>query len=52
MDEKGYKASTHEKYQQILKIFYKTVYGNNEFYPECVKWFSVKVGKEKSWQGI
>ena len=48
MDEKGYKASTHEKYRQVLKLFYKTVYGNNEYYPDCVKWFSVKVGKEKS----
>lgn len=48
MDEKGYKASTHEKYRQILKLFYKTVFGNNEDYPDCVKWFSVKVGKEKA----
>ncbi len=47
MDQKGYKASTHEKYRQVLKLFYKTVYGNNENYPDCVKWFSVKVGKEK-----
>jgi integrase/recombinase XerD len=23
------------------------IYGNNEFYPEQVKWFSSKVGKEK-----
>ena len=23
------------------------VYGNNEYYPDCVKWFSVKVGKDK-----
>ncbi len=48
MDEKNYKASTHEKYRQVLKLFYKTVYGNNEYYPDCVKWFSVKVGKEKA----
>jgi site-specific recombinase XerD len=48
MDEKGYKASTHEKYRQVLKLFYKTVYGKNEYYPDCVKWFSVKVGKEKA----
>jgi site-specific recombinase XerD len=48
MDEKGYKSSTHEKYRQVLKLFYKTVYGNNEYYPDCVKWFSVKVGKEKA----
>ncbi len=43
---KGYKASTHEKFRVILKVFYKVVYGNNEIYPDCVKWFSVTVGKE------
>lgn len=46
MNEKGYKASTHEKYRVILKTFYKIVYGNNEEYPNCVKWFSVSVGKD------
>jgi integrase/recombinase XerD len=46
MKKKEYKASTHEKYRVILKIFYKVVYGNNEEYPECIKWFSVSVGKE------
>jgi len=40
MKDKEYKASTHEKYRVILKIFYKVVYGNNEVYPDCVKWFS------------
>jgi integrase/recombinase XerD len=48
MDNKGYKASTNEKFRQVLKLFYKTVYGNNEYYPEQVKWFSVKLGKEKA----
>lgn len=48
MDEKRYKGATHEKYRQVLKLVYKTVYGNNEYYPDCVKWFSVKVGKEKA----
>jgi site-specific recombinase XerD len=48
MDEdKNYKASTIEKMRTILKSFYKIVYGNNEEYPESVKWFSVNVGKEK-----
>jgi site-specific recombinase XerD len=46
MNNKQYKASTHEKFRVILKIFYKVVYGNNEIYPDCVKWFSVTVGKE------
>jgi site-specific recombinase XerD len=48
MEEKGYKTSTQEKFRIILKMFYKVVYGNNEYYPEQVKWFSVQVGKEKA----
>ena len=47
MDDKNYKASTHEKFRRILKFYYKVVYGNNERYPEAVSWFSVNVGKEK-----
>jgi len=45
--EKNYKSSTIEKLRTILKWFYKVVYGNNEEYPDLVKWFSVNVGKEK-----
>jgi hypothetical protein len=48
MEQKGYKASTNEKFRQIMKLFYKVAYGNNECYPEQVKWFSSKLGKEKS----
>jgi integrase/recombinase XerD len=48
MEQKGYKASTNEKCRQVLKLFFKVVYGNNEFYPEQVKWFSSKLGKEKA----
>jgi integrase len=48
MEQKGYKASTNEKFRQVLKLFYKIVYGNDEYYPEQVKWFSVKLGKEKT----
>ena len=47
MNDKEYKASTHEKFRVILKVFYKVVYGNNEIYPDYVKWFSVTVGKEE-----
>jgi len=47
MDNKRYKVETVEKYRAVLKKFYKMVYGNNEYYPDCVKWFSVKVGKDK-----
>ncbi|MDW0335335.1 MAG: tyrosine-type recombinase/integrase [Nitrososphaeraceae archaeon] len=46
MKTKKYKRSTHEKFRVILKSFYKIVYGNNEYYPDAVKWFSVKVGKD------
>jgi len=48
MEQKNYKASTNEKFRQVLKLFYKIVYGNNEYYPEQVKWFSSKLGKEKT----
>jgi site-specific recombinase XerD len=48
MEHKSYKASTNEKFRQVLKLFYKLIYGNNEYYPEQIKWFSVKLGKEKS----
>jgi len=46
-EEKHYKASTNEKFRQVLKLFYKVAYGNGESYPEQVKFFPVKVGREK-----
>ncbi|MGA9940357.1 MAG: tyrosine-type recombinase/integrase, partial [Nitrososphaeraceae archaeon] len=48
MELKNYKASSNEKYRQILKLFYKIVYGNEVSYPEQVNWFSVKLSREKS----
>jgi site-specific recombinase XerD len=50
MDAKGYKASTHEKFRKILKIFYKVIYGQNESHPPQVSWFSTQVGKERKSQ--
>jgi site-specific recombinase XerD len=50
MDTKNYKASTHEKFRKILKIFYKVVFGKNEFHPDSVCWFSTQIGKEKKSQ--
>jgi hypothetical protein len=47
MDNNRYKVETIEKYRAVIKKFYKMVYGNNEYYPDYVKWFSVKVGKDK-----
>jgi hypothetical protein len=48
MEQKKYNASTNEKSRKVLKLFYKIVYGNNEYEPEQVKWFSVKLCKEKA----
>ena len=50
MDTKNYNASTHEKFRKILKIFYKVVFGKNEFHPETVNWFSTQIGKDKKSQ--
>jgi hypothetical protein len=36
-NEMNYKALTIEKYEKILKFFYKVFYGKNAFYPEQVK---------------
>jgi hypothetical protein len=47
-NEMNYRASTIQKYKKILKYFYKVIYGKNEFYPEQVKWFSIKVSKDKA----
>jgi integrase/recombinase XerD len=46
MEQKNYKASTNEKFRQILKLFYKVVYGNGDSYPDQVKFFSTRVRKE------
>ena len=45
--KKHYKVETHEKFRSVLKKFYKIIYGDNQNYPDCVKWFSVKMGKKK-----
>ena len=48
MEQRGYKSSTNEKFRQILKLLFKIVCGNEgEYHPDQVKWFSVKLGKEK-----
>jgi hypothetical protein len=40
-EEKHYRASTNEKFRQVLKLYYKVAYGNGESYPEQVKFFTV-----------
>lgn len=47
MEQKNYKASTNEKFRQIIKLFYKVAYGNGQYYPDQVKFFSARLGKEK-----
>lgn len=46
MEAKGYKPATHEKFRAVLKLFYKIVFGNNEHYPEQVRWVKRKVSKD------
>ncbi len=45
--KKGYLPSTHTKIRQVLKYFFKVVYGNNEYYPEAVAWIKSKVSKDE-----
>ena len=48
IDNKGYKASSNEKFRKVLKFFFKVVYGNNRYYPAQVEWIYTKVSKEKA----
>src|SRR6188472_2594372 len=48
IDNKGYKASSNEKFRKVLKFFFKVVYGNNKYYPEQVEWIYTRVSKEKA----
>jgi site-specific recombinase XerD len=52
IDNKGYKASSNEKFRKVLKFFIKVVYGNNRYYPEQVEWIYTKVSKEKAAAGM
>lgn len=47
IENKGYANPTIQKDRVVLKSFYKIVYGNNEYYPEQVKWFSVDIAHDK-----
>ena len=44
---KDYSPSTHKKIRQVLKYFFKVLYGNNEYYPEAVAWLKTKVSKDE-----
>ena len=45
--KKGYSPSTHTKIRQVLKYFFKVVYGNNEYYPDAVRWLKSRVSKDE-----
>jgi site-specific recombinase XerD len=47
IETKGYANTTIQKDRVVLKSFFKIVYGNNEFYPDQVKWFTVDIGHDK-----
>jgi integrase len=46
IDDRGYSPSTVAKFRQVLKYFYKVVYGNNEYYPKQVAWIK-NISKDK-----
>jgi site-specific recombinase XerD/RNA polymerase subunit RPABC4/transcription elongation factor Spt4 len=47
LEDNGYRPSTLLTYKSIIKKFFKVVYGNNEYYPDAVRWIKLKVSKDK-----
>jgi hypothetical protein len=47
MEEKGWQASTNEKLRQVVKLFHKIAYCNNESYPEQLIGFLLKFGSKR-----
>jgi len=47
LEDSGYRPSTLLTYKSIIKKFFKVVYGNNEYYPDAVRWIKLKVSKDK-----
>jgi integrase len=45
--EDNYSLATQILRKSILKLFFKVVYGNNEHYPDAVRWIKLKVSKDK-----
>jgi integrase/recombinase XerD len=45
--EDNYSLTTQMLRKSILKMFFKVVYGNNEYYPDAVRWIKLKVSKDK-----
>ncbi len=44
--QNNYSVSSIRKYKQVIKYFYKVIYGNNEYYPIQVAWITGKVSKD------
>jgi site-specific recombinase XerD len=47
INKQNFRVKTIEKYRSILKQFFKIVYGENEYFPDTVKWIKTNPGKDK-----
>jgi integrase len=47
LEDNGYRLTSQLTYKSIIKRFFKVVYGNNEHYPDAVRWIKLKVSKDK-----
>jgi hypothetical protein len=45
---KEYSVWADKKFRDVIKKFYKVVFGNDEYYPDVVKWIKTKFTKDKS----
>ena len=47
-DIRQYSAWSDKKFRAVIKKFYKVVFGNDEYYPDVIKWIKTKPTKDKS----
>ncbi len=45
---KEYSSWADKKFRDVIKKFYRVVFGNDEDYPEAVKWIKTRITKDKS----
>jgi hypothetical protein len=45
---KEYSVWADTKFRDVIKKFYKVVFGNDEYYPDVIKWIKTKFTKDKS----
>jgi hypothetical protein len=45
---KEYSVWADKKFRDVIKKFYKVVFGNDEYYPDVIKWIKTKFTKDKS----